>query len=150
MGRALALAARAEAQGEVLVGAIVVRGGQVIGEGWSQPITLRDTTAHAEVLALRPAARYLDDYRLAGATLYVTLEPCPMGATALVHARSRDSYSGRGTAPGRGGERLQPRDGVGAQSPSGHFSAACSPTSAGRLLRGFFERRRANRASQDI
>ena len=87
MRRALELAARAEAQGEVPVGALVVQGERVIGEGWNQPITLRDPTAHAEILALRAAAATLGDYRLGGTTLYVTLEPCPMCAAALVHAR---------------------------------------------------------------
>lgn len=87
MRLAMQLAARAEAQGEVPVGALVVKGERVIGEGWNQPITLKDPTAHAEVLALRAAATALDDYRLGGTTLYVTLEPCAMCATALVHAR---------------------------------------------------------------
>jgi tRNA(adenine34) deaminase len=87
MRRALELAAQAEARGEVPVGAIVVQGEQVIGEGFNQPITLKDPTAHAEILALRAAATTLGDYRLGGTTLYVTLEPCPMCAAALVHAR---------------------------------------------------------------
>lgn len=87
MRRALELAARAESQGEVPVGALIVREDRVIGEGWNQPITLKDPTAHAEILAMRAAAATLDDYRLGGTTLYVTLEPCPMCAAALVHAR---------------------------------------------------------------
>jgi tRNA(adenine34) deaminase len=87
MRRALELAAQAEARGEVPVGALVVQGEQVIGEGFNQPITLKDPTAHAEILALRAAATTLGDYRLGGTTLYVTLEPCPMCAAALVHAR---------------------------------------------------------------
>jgi len=87
MRRALDLAARAETQGEVPVGALIVQGDRVIGEGWNQPITLKDPTAHAEILALRAAASTLQDYRLGGTTLYVTLEPCPMCAAALVHAR---------------------------------------------------------------
>ena len=87
MQRALELAARAESQGEVPVGALIVQGDRVIGEGWNQPITLKDPTAHAEILAMRAAAAALDDYRLGGTTLYVTLEPCPMCAAALVHAR---------------------------------------------------------------
>lgn len=87
MRRALELASRAESQGEVPVGALVVQGDRVIGEGWNQPITLRDPTAHAEILALRAAAATLGDYRLGATTLYVTLEPCPMCAAALVHAR---------------------------------------------------------------
>jgi len=87
MRQALALAARAEAEGEVPVGALVVRDGQVLGEGWNQPVALRDPTAHAEILALRTAAQKIGDYRLGGATLYVTLEPCPMCAAAIAHAR---------------------------------------------------------------
>lgn len=87
MRRALELAARAEAEGEVPVGALVVRDDQVLGEGWNQPVALRDPTAHAEVLALRAAAQKIGDYRLGGATLYVTLEPCPMCAAAITHAR---------------------------------------------------------------
>ena len=87
MRRALELAAQAEARGEVPVGALVVQGEQVIGEGFNQPISLKDPTAHAEILALRAAATMLGDYRLGGTTLYVTLEPCPMCAAALVHAR---------------------------------------------------------------
>ena len=87
MRRALALAARAEAEGEVPVGALVVRDGQVLGEGWNRPIGAQDPTAHAEILALRAAAAAVADYRLGGATLYVTLEPCPMCAAAMAHAR---------------------------------------------------------------
>jgi tRNA(adenine34) deaminase len=87
MRQALALAARAEAESEVPVGALVVRDGQVLGEGWNQPVALRDPTAHAEILALRTAAQKIGDYRLGGATLYVTLEPCPMCAAAIAHAR---------------------------------------------------------------
>ena len=87
MRRALELAARAEAEGEVPVGALVVRDDQVLGEGWNQPVALRDPTAHAEILALRAAAQKIGDYRLGGATLYVTLEPCPMCAAAIAHAR---------------------------------------------------------------
>lgn len=87
MRRALELATQAAARGEVPVGALIVKGERVIGEGFNQPISLKDPTAHAEVLALRAAAATLGDYRLGGTTLYVTLEPCPMCAAALVHAR---------------------------------------------------------------
>lgn len=87
MRQALQLAARAEQMGEVPVGALVVRDGRVLGEGWNQPIATRDPTAHAEILALRHAAAAVGDYRLGGATLYVTLEPCPMCAAAIAHAR---------------------------------------------------------------
>lgn len=87
MRQALQLAARAEQMGEVPVGALVVRDGRLLGEGWNQPIATRDPTAHAEILALRHAATAVGDYRLGGATLYVTLEPCPMCAAAIAHAR---------------------------------------------------------------
>ena len=78
---------RAEAEGEVPVGALVVLNGEIIGAGWNRPISSHDPTAHAEVVALRAAAAKLGNYRLTGATLYVTLEPCPMCAGAIVHAR---------------------------------------------------------------
>jgi tRNA(adenine34) deaminase len=87
MRRALELARSAEAQGEVPVGAVVVAGGQIVGEGWNQPVTAADPTAHAEIVALRAAGKALGSYRLGGATLYVTLEPCAMCACAMVHAR---------------------------------------------------------------
>lgn len=87
MQHALALAARAEAMGEVPVGAVVVRDGVVLGEGWNRPIVDHDPTAHAEIVALRAAARAAGNYRLPGSTLYVTLEPCLMCTGAMVHAR---------------------------------------------------------------
>lgn len=87
MRRALAMAERAEAEGEVPVGAVLVREGELIGEGWNRPIASRDPSAHAEILALRDAARRVGNYRLPGSVLYVTLEPCVMCAGAIVHAR---------------------------------------------------------------
>jgi tRNA(adenine34) deaminase len=87
MQRALELARHAEADGEVPVGAVVVLDGQVIGEGRNAPIGRCDPTAHAEILALRDAGERVRSYRLGGATLYVTLEPCPMCMAAIVHAR---------------------------------------------------------------
>ncbi len=87
MRRALALAACAEAEGEVPVGAVLVAGGEVIAETWNRCITLSDPAGHAEVLALRAGGQALGNYRLPGATLYVTLEPCAMCAGAMVHAR---------------------------------------------------------------
>lgn len=87
MHEALALAAEAERRGEVPVGALVVRDGIVIGRGGNQPILAHDPTAHAEVMALRDAARQEGNYRLPGSTLYVTLEPCAMCAGAIMHAR---------------------------------------------------------------
>jgi tRNA(adenine34) deaminase len=87
MAEALSLARSAAAANEVPIGAVVVAGGTVIGRGANSPIALSDPTAHAEMIALREAARTIGNYRLDGATLYVTLEPCPMCAGALVHAR---------------------------------------------------------------
>ena len=87
MQQALELAQRAAEMGEVPVGALVVRGGEIIGEGWNQSIALDDPTGHAEVLALRDAARKIGNYRLPETTLYVTVEPCMMCLGASIHAR---------------------------------------------------------------
>ena len=87
MRRALELARRAEEEGEVPIGAVVVSGGSIIGEGWNRPIAGSDPTAHAEIQALRAAAQASKNYRLTGATLYVTLEPCDMCVGAMFHAR---------------------------------------------------------------
>jgi tRNA(adenine34) deaminase len=87
MRRALELARKAAAEGEVPVGAVVVLDGEVVGEGWNRPIAAADPTAHAEIQALRAAAQKLRNYRLTGATLYVTLEPCDMCVGAMFHAR---------------------------------------------------------------
>lgn len=87
MRRALKLARRAQELGEVPVGAVVVRGDEVVAEGWNQPIASHDPSAHAEMVAIREAAAALRNYRLGGLTLYVTLEPCVMCAGAIIHAR---------------------------------------------------------------
>src|SRR5262245_28069470 len=87
IGRAFELAREAEAEGEVPVGALIVREGEIVAEGFNRPISTHDPTAHAEMVALRAAAARLDNYRLTGTTLYVTLEPCAMCAGAMVHAR---------------------------------------------------------------
>ncbi len=87
MQRALALAAEAEGHGEVPVGAVLVRGDSILGEGFNRPIGAHDPTAHAEIEALRAAGRAEAGYRLTGSTLYVTLEPCLMCAAAIVHSR---------------------------------------------------------------
>jgi len=104
MHHALELATRAETEGEVPVGALVVFNDKIIGEGWNRPIGSRDPTAHAEIVALRAAAANLGNYRLTGATLYVTLEPCPMCAGAMVQARvARVVYGAPDTLAGSAG-----------------------------------------------
>ena len=87
MTRALALAERGAAEGEVPVGALVVRDGEVLGQGWNRPIAASDPTAHAEIQAMREAAARIGNYRLIDTTLYVTLEPCAMCVGAIIHAR---------------------------------------------------------------
>ena len=87
MARALDLARHAQANGEVPVGALLVKDNQIISEGWNQPISTHDPSAHAELIAMREAARQVKNYRLLDTTLYVTLEPCAMCAGAMVHAR---------------------------------------------------------------
>lgn len=87
MAEAIKLAKRAAGEGEVPVGAVVVKDGELLGEGWNQPIGHNDPTAHAEIAALRNAAQHLANYRIPGTTLYVTMEPCTMCFGAIVHAR---------------------------------------------------------------
>jgi len=87
MRRALELAKRAQAEGEVPIGALVVFQNDILGEGWNRPIAAHDPTAHAEIQALRSASLSMKNYRLTGATLYVTLEPCDMCVGAMFHAR---------------------------------------------------------------
>jgi tRNA(adenine34) deaminase len=87
MRRALELARRAEEEGEVPVGALVVLDDRILGEGWNRPIAASDPTAHAEIQAIRSASASLKNYRLTGATLYVTLAPCDMCVGAMFHAR---------------------------------------------------------------
>jgi tRNA(adenine34) deaminase len=87
IGHAISLAQRAEQEGEVPVGAVVVRNDELVSEGWNQPIIGHDPTAHAEIMALRAAGRIESNYRLPEATLYVTLEPCVMCVGAIIHAR---------------------------------------------------------------
>jgi tRNA(adenine34) deaminase len=102
MQRALELADAAALMGEVPVGAVIIHEEQVIAMGYNQPIVSKDPTAHAEIVALREAARLLDNYRLDDTTLYVTLEPCPMCASAIVHARVKRVVFGAWDAKGGG------------------------------------------------
>ena len=87
MRHAIELARRGAEQDEVPVGAVIVKDGNVIGEGWNQPISQDDPTAHAEIVAIRKAAKLEENYRLSDTTLYITIEPCSMCAGAIVHSR---------------------------------------------------------------
>lgn len=87
MTTALTLAKKAEAVGEVPVGAVLVKNNQLIAEGWNQPILRHDATSHAEIMAIRKAGKKLNNYRLLDSTMYVSLEPCSMCVGAMIHAR---------------------------------------------------------------
>ncbi len=101
MGEALALARAAAARAEVPVGAIVVKDGAIVGRGGNAPIAANDPTAHAEIMALREAAHNLENYRLPGCSLFVTIEPCAMCAGAILHARiARLVFGARDTKTG--------------------------------------------------
>jgi tRNA(adenine34) deaminase len=142
MRQAIALAKRAEAMGEVPVGALVVREGQVLGEGWNQPIATHDPTAHAEMLALRAAAKAVSDYRLGGATLYVTLEPCPMCAAAIAHARiARLVFGAWDPRQGAAGSAFNLVASEAMNHSVDAFGGVLSDE-CGALLRGFFAGRR--------
>jgi tRNA(adenine34) deaminase len=148
MRRALELAAEAEAQGEVPVGALVVFDGRIVGEGWNRPIIAHDPTAHAEIVALRSAAATLGNYRLTGATLYVTLEPCPMCAGAIIHARiARVVYGATDPLAGAAGSVFDllnsPALNHRAQVQGGVLVDECS-----QRLRLFFQARRTRSAVQ--
>jgi tRNA(adenine34) deaminase len=130
MRRAMELARRAQDEGEVPIGALVVHDGKIVGEGWNRPIAASDPTAHAEIQALRAAALALKNYRLTGASLYVTLEPCDMCVGAMFHARiARAVYGAQDP------KKLVLKNQVVLQG--GVLAAEC-----GALLSGFFAARR--------
>ena len=130
MRRALELARRAEVEGEVPVGALVVHEGRIVGEGWNRPIAASDPTAHAEIQAMRAAGMALNNYRMTGATLYVTLEPCDMCLGAMFHARIARAVYGA-TDPKKQVLRSQ------VKVEGGLLAAEC-----GALLTSFFAARR--------
>jgi tRNA(adenine34) deaminase len=142
MRAALDLAARAAEEGEVPVGALVVIGGEVVAGGYNRPIAAADPSAHAEMQALRAAAKAVRNYRLPGASLYVTLEPCAMCAGALMHARvARVVFGARDPKTGACGSVVdlfaEPRLNHHTQVTSGVLQDACAA-----LLRTFFSARR--------
>jgi tRNA(adenine34) deaminase len=142
MRRAIELAREAETAGEVPVGALIVRDGEILAEGFNRPISTHDPTAHAEMVALRAAAARIDNYRLTGTTLYVTLEPCAMCAGAMVHARvARLVYAAIDPRAGAAGSVFNV-----VQSPALNHRLEVVPgvlaDDCGSLLRDFFVARR--------
>lgn len=139
---ALDLAQQAGVAGEVPVGAIVVKDGEIIGRGSNAPITTHDPTAHAEIRAMRDAAQYLGNYRLVGCTLYVTLEPCAMCSGAIQHARiAKLIYGASDPKTGACGSVVnlmaEPRLNHHTEISGGVLAAEC-----GGLLSSFFSARR--------
>ena len=145
MREALALATEAAAAGEVPIGAVVVADGEIIGRGRNEPIGTNDPTAHAEIVALRDAATRSENYRLTGATMYVTVEPCMMCVGALVHARIATLVYG---AP-------EPKAGAIESTQSAHEHPALNHRIAvisgvlarecGDVMKLFFQQRRSGR-----
>ncbi|WP_459779397.1 tRNA adenosine(34) deaminase TadA [Photobacterium sp. R1] len=145
MQRAIELAGRAEAEGEVPVGAVAVLNGEVIGEGWNRSIGQHDATAHAEIMALRQAGQVLANYRLLDVVLYVTLEPCPMCAAAMVHSRiGRVVYGAPDPKTGAVGSVMNMLSYTGVNHhvafQGGMLEDACR-----QQLQAFFKRRRAEK-----
>lgn len=146
MRSALKLAQQAAVAGEVPVGAVVVHQGVVVGEGFNQPISLHDPSAHAEVLALRDAARRLGNYRLPGCQLFVTLEPCCMCVGAIMHARiKRVAYGARDPKTGACGSVLD-LFGEARLNHQTKVAGGVMASECGQLLKDFFARRRGKHA----
>ncbi len=143
MRHALTLAHKAADLGEVPVGAVLVKEGQLISEGWNQPIMNHDPTAHAEIMAIRNAAQSIENYRLPGTTLYITIEPCSMCAGAIIHSRiSRVVFGASEPRAGAAGSviNLLQNEQFNHQTEltSGVLADECS-----QILKDFFARRRA-------
>lgn len=148
MRAALEQAHLAAQAGEVPVGAVVVRDGAIVGRGFNAPISRHDPTAHAEMMAMRDAARHLGNYRLVGCELFVTLEPCVMCVGAMFHARiGRVVYGAKEPKTGAAGSVFnlftEPRLNHHARIEGGVLAEAC-----GRLLSDFFATRRMQQKSQ--
>jgi len=143
MREALALAAQAAAAGEVPVGAVLVKGGRVIGRGFNRPISTADPTAHAEIVALREAAAAEGNYRLPGSELFVTLEPCAMCVGALVHARiARVVFGARDPKTGACGSIVD-LPAIAHWNHHGSFEGGLLAEECGSMLRRFFAERRS-------
>jgi tRNA(adenine34) deaminase len=142
MREALVLAAAAAEAGEVPVGAVVVKEGEIVGRGYNRPISSNDPTAHAEVVAMRDAAQRLGNYRLIGCHLYVTLEPCVMCVGAMVHARiERIVYGTRDPKTGACGSIVD-LPGLATFNHHGTFEGGVLAAESAEILRRFFAARR--------
>ena len=148
MREALSMALSAECLGEVPVGALVVRDGVIVGRGFNSPIGEHDPTAHAEISALRDAARNLENYRLPGCELFVTLEPCAMCAGAILHSRiARVIYGARDLKTGVHGSVID----LFAVDRLNHHTEVVGGVLAeecGQLLSNFFAERRSRRSQE--
>lgn len=142
MRRCLALAEQASAMGEVPVGAVVVFENEIVGEGYNQPISTSDPSAHAEIVALRSAASHIENYRLPNATLYVTVEPCTMCAGALIQARiSRLVF---GTPEPRSGAVCSHKHVLDGEHLNHRveYKQGCMQEDCALLMQSFFQKRR--------
>lgn len=148
MRHALELAGQAEAAGEVPIGAVVVKDGEIVGRGFNAPISRHDPSAHAEMMALRDAAQRLGNYRLVGCELFVTLEPCLMCAGAIMHARiARVVYGASDPKTGACGSIVD----VFAERRLNHHAEVTGGVLAeecGAMLSNFFAMRRAQQKAQ--
>lgn len=143
MREALLLAHEAEALGEVPVGAVVVKDGIIVGRGFNHPIAAHDPSAHAEVMALRDAARQLGNYRLPGCTLYATLEPCVMCAGAIFHARiARVVYGAPEPKTGANGSAVE-LFGLTNLNHHAEIAGGVLASECAELVSSFFARKRA-------
>jgi tRNA(adenine34) deaminase len=145
MQHALKLAERSREEGEVPVGAVIVKDNQLIAEGWNQPIDHHDATAHAEIMAIRAAGVALQNYRLPDTTLYVTLEPCTMCAGAIIHARiTKVIYGALDPKTGSAGSAVD----VFAADYHNHqvmVEGGVMQEQCGQLLKQFFRKRRSQK-----
>lgn len=142
MSEALRLARRAAEEGEVPIGAVVVRDGRIVGRGWNRNIGLNDPSAHAEIMALREAGIEAGNHRLPGCELYVTLEPCPMCAGAMIHARlARVIYGAEDPKTGAAGGVFDLLEHP-AHNHRLEVTGGCLAESSSALLKEFFKQRR--------
>ena len=142
MTEALALARKAGREGEVPIGAVIVKGGEIVGKGWNRNIGLNDPSAHAEIMAMRDAGKRLQNHRLPGCSLYVTLEPCPMCAGAMIHARlDRLVYAADDPKTGAAGGMFDLLSDP-AHNHAVKVSRGCLAEESSVLLRDFFRKRR--------